>query len=347
MNKNPYTLVFGKEPAQYIHRAVQMNQILDSFLDEMPSQQIFVITGVRGAGKTVLMTEVSKKIASHMDWVVVELNPERDMLNSLAAKLSSDHTLAGIFQSAKINLSFFGFGVEIGGVPPITDIEMALTRMLMSLKKSGKKVLITVDEAVNTRNMRVFVSVFQILIRQDLPVFLLMTGLYENVHKLQNEKSLTFLYRAPKIELKPLNIGIIADNYQINFKIDREKALDMAKMTKGYAFAFQALGYFCWEQGVLSDAAVTDYKLYLEEYVYEKVWSELSANDKKICYGIAKTESGKISDIRSLLKLETNQFNPYRKRLIRKGLIQGDTYGYVSFALPLFESFVLENTYDK
>ena len=233
-----------------------MNQILDSFLDEMPSQQIFVITGVRGAGKTVLMTEVSKKIASHMDWVVVELNPERDMLNSLAAKLSSDHTLAGIFQSAKINLSFFGFGVEIGGVPPITDIEMALTRMLMSLKKSGKKVLITVDEAVNTRNMRAFVSAFQILIRQDLPVFLLMTGLYENVHTLQNEKSLTFLYRAPKIELKPLNIGIIADNYQINFKIDREKALDMAKMTKGYAFAFQALGYFCWEQGVLSEPGI-------------------------------------------------------------------------------------------
>ncbi len=347
MSRNPYTLVFGKEPEQYIHRAVQMNQVLDSFLDDVPSQQIYVITGVRGSGKTVFMTEVSKKIAADKGWIVVELNPERDMLTSLAAKLSSDHTLAGIFRSAKINLSFFGFGVEISGIPPITDIEMALTKMLISLKKERKKVLITVDEAVNTANMRVFVSAFQILIRQDLPLFLLMTGLYENVHSLQNEKSLTFLYRAPKIELKPLNIGVIADNYQANLGIARSEALEMAKMTRGYAFAFQALGYFCWEEGRLSEKALADYRLYLEEYVYEKIWSELSATDKRICFGIAKSETGKISEIRSILDMETNNFNPYRKRLIRKGIIQGDTYGYVSFVLPMFETFVLENTYDE
>ena len=41
--------------------------------------------------------------------------------------------------------------------------------------------------------------------------------------------------------------------------------------------------------------------------------------------------------------MEKIQFNPYRSRLIRKGLIDGEEYGYVYFTLPLFEQFVIEN----
>ena len=67
------------------------------------------------------------------------------------------------------------------------------------IKKKRKRVLVTIDEAVCNDTMKEFVSLFQIYMRQDLPVFLLMTGLYENIYELQNEKRLTFLYRAPKI----------------------------------------------------------------------------------------------------------------------------------------------------
>ncbi|MBR3317729.1 MAG: hypothetical protein IKG21_07965 [Atopobiaceae bacterium] len=35
--------------------------------------------------------------------------------------------------------------------------------------------------------MRVFAASFQVFLRQNLPVFLLMTGLYENINELQNE----------------------------------------------------------------------------------------------------------------------------------------------------------------
>lgn len=341
--QNPYTLVFGKEPAQMISRHMQTAEIIDTFNGENPSQQVFIITGVRGAGKTVLMTDVAKRLQKNHNWMTVELNPERDMLLTLASKLSSNHTLAKIFQSAKINLSLFGFGLEVSGEVPVADIEIVLGKMLESLKKHGKRLLIMVDEATNSKAMKMFIHTFQILVRQDLPVFLLMTGLYDNINNLQNEKSLTFLYRAPKIILKPLNIGTIAANYKKNLSITEGEALKMAKMTKGYSFAFQVLGYFYWQQGSLSDTVLEEYRQYLEEYVYEKIWAELSQNDRKIVYGIANCSTGKISEIRTFLKMETNQFNPYRKRLIRKGIINGEEYGYVFFTLPLFERFVLEN----
>lgn len=343
MKQNPYSLIFGKEPTQLISRAGQTAEITDAFRSTPPAQQIFMITGVRGSGKTVLMTEVSKQLQKDKNWIVVELNPDRDMLISFASKLSSENHLAVLFRDAKINLSFFGLGLEVSNTAPITDIETALSKMLKTLQRQGKKILVTVDEAVSTPSMREFASAFQILIRQDLPLFLLMTGLYDNINRLQNEKTLTFLYRAPKMEIRPLNIGTIAANYKNNFQLDDAAALDMAKKTRGYSFAFQVLGYFTWEHGSLNEDALTDYKIYLEEYVYEKIWSELSENDRKVAYGIASASTGQISEIRSFLNIETNQFNPYRKRLIKKGLLNGETYGYVYFTLPLFGQFVLEN----
>ena len=87
----------------------------------------------------------------------------------------------------------------------------------------------------------------------------------------------------------------------------------------------------------------TQYEQYLSEFVYDKLWSELSAKDKMVARGIAQIKGGKISEIRELLHMETNEFNPYRKRLIRKGLIDGETRGYVKFSLPFFEEYVLEN----
>ncbi|MBE5925344.1 MAG: ATP-binding protein [Lachnospiraceae bacterium] len=292
------------------------------------------------------MTEIAKKLNKKGDWIVAELNPEKDMLLGLAAKLSSENELARIFKAAKINLSFFGFGLEVTGQTPITDIETAITKMMESLRKHGKRVLITVDEVTSTQTMREFASAFQIFVRQDLPIFLLMTGLYENVNVLQNEKNLTFLYRAPKIELKPLNIGTIAKNYKGKFKLDDDTALHMAKLTRGYSFAFQVLGYFTWENDGDYEGILSDYKQYLDDYVYDKIWSELSRGDKRILYGMAKCENGKISSIREILGIETNEFNPYRKRLIKKGIVNGDERGYVKFVLPLFEQYVLEN-YDE
>lgn len=68
-------------------------------------------------------------------------------------------------------------------------------------------------------------------------------------YSLQNEETLTFLYRAPKIHLTPLSIGTVADNYSRTMQRPKETALEMARLTKGYPFAFQVLGYHTYENG--------------------------------------------------------------------------------------------------
>ena len=194
---NPFTISFGRQPAQFISRPVETNEIIENFEQEPPSSQVYMLTGVRGSGKTVLMTDIAKELSKRENWLVVELSTERDMLTSLAAKLCSRPELFALFVEAKLNFSLLGFGVEVKNAAPISDIETALARMLGVIRAAGKKLLVTVDEAANNPNVRVFASTFQIFMRQDYPVFLLMTGLYDNIHNLQNEKTLTFLYRAP------------------------------------------------------------------------------------------------------------------------------------------------------
>ena len=341
--QNPFTLTFGKSPLEPIERPVQTNEIIEAFTADPINQQMFIITGVRGSGKTVMMTEISHRLRKKEDWVVIELNPATDLLQGMLSKLNSNQVCAGIIKSAKIDLSFFGFGVSIEGAVQITDTETAIIAILEKMKKSEKRLLITIDEVTNSEYMHVFASAFQIFVRQDLPVFLLATGLYENIDELQNEKSLTFLYRAPKIQLKPLNKQAIVNKYKSIFEIEVDQATQMADLTKGYPFAFQVLGYLTWNHHGDYNAVRGEYEQYLSEFVYDKIWSELSQKDRMVARGIADVEGGKIKDIREYLHMETNEFNPYRKRLIKKGILSGETRGYVYFTLPLFEKYVMEN----
>ena len=46
--------------------------------------------------------------------------------------------------------------------------------------------LITIDEVTNSKDIRIFTSAFQIFLREGLPVFLLMTGLYAHIERLRN-----------------------------------------------------------------------------------------------------------------------------------------------------------------
>lgn len=341
---NPYNLIFGKEPLQSIPRNVQKTEIIDSFLSEPCGQQIFMITGIRGCGKTVFMTEISKEIKLEKDWLVIELNSLGDLLTDLAAALGSENNLANIFKTAGINLSLFGIGLEVKNSVPISSIQIALEKMLESIKKHHKKILICVDEVTVTESMKTFSSAFQIFVRKELPVFLLMTGLYENINLLQNEKSLTFLYRAPKVVLKPLNTGNIAENYRNILNIDPDTAHKMAALTKGYSFAFQVLGHFTYKADGDYIKALPDVRNYLEDYVYEKIVSEMSSGDRRFAYGVAKSKTGKAKDVKELTSLADNEYSVYRDRLIKRGIINGSEHGYVKFTLPLFDDYIIRFT---
>ena len=84
---NPFSLDFGAEPNLYISRDSEINKIISNFNAEIPSTHIYMLTGVRGSGKTVLMTSISHRLAKEKQWMHLDLNGERNILESLAAYL--------------------------------------------------------------------------------------------------------------------------------------------------------------------------------------------------------------------------------------------------------------------
>ena len=191
--------------------------------------------------------------------------------------------------------------------------------------------------------MRLFAGAFQILIRHNLPVFLLMTGLYENINSLQNEKNLTFLFRAPKMYLKVLNTAGMADSYEKNLSLSSREALELAKATQGYSFAFQVVGYFMYEHKSDYKAALPEIRVYLDDYVYDKVWMELSSVEKSILVVMSEEGSQEVKTIKESLNIKPNEFSVYRDRLIKKGIADGSVRGKLSFSLPFFAEYVKEH----
>jgi hypothetical protein len=341
MEKNPYTILFGKLPRTVISREIQLDMIVEEFCEDEINNQAYVVVGVRGSGKTVFLTEAAKEISSRKDWIVIDLNAERNLLEDFVSALNSRKPLSKIFREAKINLSMLGFGLEIQDAAPITNIQEAARQMLLSLKKHGKRVLVTVDELRNSGPTREFALAFQSFIREELPIFFLSTGLYENVSDLQHEKGSTFFLRAPKIDMEPLGISDIADNYQGNFGLGREEAVRMARMTGGYSFAFQVLGYYTWKADGDFDGVRDKYRNYLFNYSYDMIWSEFSQMDREFAYGIARSVDGKTADIRQITGWGSDKIGPYRQRMKKRGLVNLTRYGYTTFILPLFDEFVI------
>ena len=339
--ENPFTLSFGKSPNEIVSRHETANEIISNFNSSNPVSHAYLIEGIRGCGKTVLMTLIEKELIKGKDWVVVDLNSTQDLLTDFAMRLvDSCKEFSDIIKKG-FNVSVAGFGLGLNGENRNRDNVSVINEILEKLKKKNKKVLITIDEVMNGENMRHFASEFQIFLRKDYPVFLLMTGLYENIYAIQNDPALTFLLRTPKLNLAPLSILQISKQYQRIFKTDMDTAIHLAKITKGYAFAFQALGllYYDYKDSLSLEEILLKFDDLLDDFVYRKIWQGLSVLDKKVVLAISDSNS-KVSDICAKLNMNNSSFSKYRERLINRGIAQSTQHGFLELILPRFAEIV-------
>ena len=340
--RNPYVLSFGRIPKQYISRDIIIDEIVSSFDSDIVDEQAFKITGIRGTGKTVTLTAIEKELSEDKDWIIVDLKPGADFTKDLVAKLYTDVPLLTSYVDANLNLSAFGIGVNLSKKSPAASIDAVLEDMLTHLKKKNKRVLITVDEARKTDSIVDFIQEFQILIRRELPIFLLVAGLYEDIESIENTDGLTFFLRATKYEMTPLNIGVIKEDYKQTLGLSDEVAYDLAVMSKGYAFAYQAFGKYMWDEKskTITPMVLARVDDALAQKVYDKIWSELTPKDRWYLGFIVQKDSMDASELLELTKKTHKDWSEPRKRLIEKGVIDGSIRGKITLKLPRFKEYV-------
>ena len=133
MSKNPFTIIFGIEPDSMIPRNAEYNQVISDFTSSSPVSSAYVITGVRGCGKTVLMTSIQNHFSKQGDWITLRLNPDLDLYESSISQLS-EHISIKSEIITEASVSFAGIG---GGVArrSLSDNETLLKKMLIEAKK--------------------------------------------------------------------------------------------------------------------------------------------------------------------------------------------------------------------
>ena len=178
--QNPFTHAFGARPIKYISPLLT-EEILENFSYPNPSERAYILTGVRGSGKTVMMPTIARTLSEKDGWIVFNLNASVDMISQLAAKLSEQPLCAKhliVPKGISLSLASISLGFEYKK-EKVFDIYTMISKMIATLAEHGIRVLITIDDVIANEEMKVFAHTFQQLLTdsRDLPVYLIMTGL--------------------------------------------------------------------------------------------------------------------------------------------------------------------------
>ncbi len=349
--QNPFTTTFSKAPEYTYINTEKADEILENFKYERPSESLYKVTGVRGSGKTVLLAKIEEQLRSDdfkkAGWIVLDINPTRNMLQQMASALEDEGFGKIKDKNRNINISLSvlgtggGFGISTQKEDSFFDIGIELEKMIKAAAGKNCKIFIGIDEVSKTEEMVVFASEFGRWLRAAYPVFMVCTGLYENVIEVSNVKNLTFFRRASTVMTEPLNEVRMAEMYRRRLSLDSSTAREMAAITKGYAYAFQELGvlYFKKKDNQNLSDVILDLKAELFAYSYEKIWEELSENDRYLLRLLAGKKEYKREEILSLMGEKKGIYSVYRDRLIKRGLVKV-RQSYISLSLPFFADYI-------
>ncbi len=182
------------------------------------------------------------------------------------------------------------------------------------------RILVTIDDVTKSKDVISFACAFQDLVGRRMQLYLLMTGLYENIYNLQRDKRCSFLMRAEKVNIGPLSLIGMKNQYMQTFRCSEKEAFKMAAFTKGYSYAFQALGYIMWDKDCSLEEAIPAFDEKMAGYCYEKVWDDLSEKEKEIISLLAENGEMKTRDIIAKIGSTDRTFSVQRDRLEKKVL---------------------------
>ena len=351
--QNPFTTTFSKAPEYTYISTQKTDEILENFSYENPTESVYKITGVRGSGKTVILAKIEEELKNESNrekgWIVLDLNPARDMLRQIAAMLHKEGFGKSDTKNRSVNISAMvlgtggGLGYSAEKEDVFFDIGVEIEKMIQQAKEKGKKILIGIDEVSKTTEMIKFASEYGRWLRANYPVYLVCTGLYENIQEVSNVKNLTFFRRATTIKTEPLNVIRMAEMYKSKLNIDGVEARSMAKITKGYAYAFQTLGALYFKKKNTESLAdiISQLKAELFAYSYEKIWEEMTEADRFLVSLLTEQEEYKREEVLRLMGVQSGNYSVYRDRLIKRGILSA-RQGYISLALPYFADYMEE-----
>ena len=367
--RNPFRPTFGASPHHWAGRQTILDDFREGITDGPGDpHRSLIISGARGIGKTVLLTEL-EDIAAEAGWIVLRATGREDTVEVLVDSTIPEK-IRQLDPPAKRTLA----GVGVTGLGRIEVDQVAEDRPAPTLSSrmrellallSGAGVLITVDEVqdADPDALSALANAYQDLVRDDEEVALVMAGLSHGVGQLLDLPGTTFLRRARRYELGPLTdsdaaitLRETAESGGLPFE---ERAVPAAvEIARGYPYLVQLVGYLAFRTAARDNSGTisrSDVEAIREEAVetmgvqvhhpslkglppaqlnYLQAMSDL-AFDAGVDAAAVST-----SEIAAELGKTPNATTDTRGKLLERGLIDAAGWGRVAFTLPYMANFL-------
>ncbi|NMM94830.1 ATP-binding protein [Bifidobacterium oedipodis] len=363
---NPFKPTAGRTPPLLIGR----ESVIEDFeegLENGPGApgRLMRVTGARGVGKTVLLTEFGR-IAKARKWEVIDETASAGFTQRLLDRLTASSSTFSA--TIKPTITIPGLSASLGearispNIMPLT-LREAIGARLDVLEKKKAGLLITIDEAqaAERDDIVAIATAVQHLIREDRNIAFVFAGLPSIASKWLNDEVLTFLRRAQPEQLGDIPLYAVRDALEDTFTQSgftfEDKALSMAvDATEGYPFMIQLVGYHIWRlvnrhrdrstSASEQDArdGISDALSRLGDTVHGPELDGLSAVDKTYLLAMAQDDGpSSTGAIAERMGKTINYANTYRTRLIEAQVIKDLGYGLVDFAIPYLREYLREH----
>ena len=384
---NPYTPNAGARPPVLVGRDDQLEtfEILLDRLRRGHTEQSMLITGLRGVGKTVLLTTFDET-ARERGWTTVEaeitknteFGPRMGQLARRALFQLAPRTrwkdraqrAAAILKSFQVTVSPEGSitgGLDIDALEGLADsgnIGEDLTDLLVALGEAAAEqeggVVFLVDEVqfLGAVEFEALIAALHKTVQRQLPITLVGAGLPQLPRLAGEAKSYAErLFKFPRIgELATdqAAMALVEPARELGVDYEEDAIRAIVDYTEGYPYFIQEYGNVVWTQADGTPISVRDV-----EDAQGAVEAKLDAGffrvraerttELELRYMRAMAELGsepqQAKDVAGLLGRKSQQLGPTRSRLIEKGLLYTPGHGLAAFTVPQFDRF-MRRTYD-
>lgn len=359
---NPFKPTAGAEPPVLIGRERVVDDFLEGIRDGVGAPgRLLRITGPRGSGKTVLLTELGD-LARAQGWEVVDETAGEGLPSRVCRALQKEP--AQVRLEAGVNAVILKGSLTATRQEGVATLRETLSRVVAQQTKRDKGLLVTVDEIqdADADDIREIAAAVQHLIRERQNIAFVFAGLTTGVLDLINGSALTFLRRAKPEELGSIPLDEVADALQETIEasgmhIGKEALQSMAEATAGYAYLIQLVGYHVWRRArthvpestsIAPDdvsQGVADALVDFANTVLEPALSRVPLRAME--YAIAMSQDEGVSSTAAVaerLGVAPSSLTSYRRMLIREQVIEPTARGYVTFSIPFMREYVRSHT---
>jgi hypothetical protein len=361
VTQSTFLPTFGNRPERLIGR----DAILDGFNEGLAGpvghpQRANLFIGLRGMGKTALLMELADR-AVGLGYVVARVTASDAMLDEIIqlVQINGEEFIPkGRKKLTGIKAGALGFSFGLTFTEETErhyGFRIKLTMLADELATHGKRILLLIDEVQSTSaQMRELATTYQHLVGERKEVAICMAGLPESISSVLNDKVLTFLNRAHKDTLGPLDLNDIALYYNDAFRrlgisIDPRTLEEAVIATRGYPYLLQLIGFNLVElagasRSVNADSvgiAANNAERSLAQNVFEPSLRPLSNRDRQFLAAVAEDDQpSRMADVQARMRTSKSNAQQYRSRLIDHGLIAPVARGTVELTLPYFAEYL-------